>query len=159
MKYHTGTSQSSRTTYGCACQYRYIEGLWDNCYDWCDGIYFSGSNIYAILNPANFSDNSNGTLLKADGTNLARATSSNYISAWTSNPTNSGYEYAIYPSAVSGSESTYVTDRCGYNSSGVVLFVGGNYAQDQYHGLFHLSGYNAASRSGASVGCRIMKLP
>lgn len=150
MPYHTGTMQSSRTTYGVGVQYRYIEGLWDNVLDWCDGIYFSSANVYCIKNPANFSDTSGGTLV---GT---RATSSNYISAWT-NPTVSGFEYALYPNAVSGSDSTYVTDSCYYYASGVVLRVGGDYGRDLGRGLFYLSGNYAASNSYGSIGCRLMR--
>ena len=151
MVYHTGTNASSRTTYG-HTRYRYIEDLWGNVYDWCDGIYFSSSNIYCIKNPANFSDSANGTNV---GT---RATSSNYISAW-SNPTVNGFEYALYPTAVSGSDSTYVADYCNYGASGVVLLVGGYYNQSQYHGLFCMYGSSAASSSYGYLGSRLQKLP
>ena len=151
MVYHTGTSAASRTTYG-SVQYRHIEGLWDNVYDWCDGIRFSGSTVYCIANPASFSDTSGGTNV---GT---RATSSGYISGWT-NPTADGFEYALYPNAVSGSETTYVCDYCSYDASGVVLFVGGDYGQSQYYGAFFLLGYNAASVASANIGCRLQKLP
>lgn len=151
MVYHTGTSAASRTTYG-SVQYRHIEGLWDNVYDWCDGIRFSGSTVYCIANPASFSDTSGGTNV---GT---RATSSGYISGWT-NPTADGFEYALYPNAVSGSETTYVCDYCNYDASGVVLFVGGNYGQFQNHGAFSLYGYYAASGANADIGCRLQKLP
>ena len=149
MIYHTGTSAASRTTYG-SVQYRHIEGLWDNVYDWCDGIRFSGSTVYCIANPASFSDTSGGTNV---GT---RATSSGWISGWT-NPTADGFEYALYPNAVSGSETTYVCDYCDYDASGVVLRVGGNYFQIQNHGAFFL--YGAASNASANVGCRLQKLP
>ena len=151
MVYHTGTSAASRTTYG-SVQYRHIEGLWDNVYDWCDGIRFSGSTVYCIANPASFSDTSGGTNV---GT---RATSSGYISGWT-NPTADGFEYALYPNAVSGSETTYVCDYCSYSASGVVLLVGGNYGQGQYLGAFYLSGGHAASGAYAGIGCRLQKLP
>ena len=151
MVYHTGTSAASRTTYG-SVQYRHIEGLWDNVYDWCDGIRFSGSTVYCIANPASFSDTSGGTNV---GT---RATSSGYISGWT-NPTADGFEYALYPNAVSGSETTYVCDYCNYGASGVVLFVGGYYGQYQYHGAFCLYGNGAASNAYANIGCRLQKLP
>ena len=151
MTYHTGTSAANRTTYG-SVQYRYIEGLWDNVYDWCDGIYFSGANVYCIKKPASFSDTTGGTLV---GT---RPTSSGYISAWT-NPTAAGFEHALYPSAVAGSETTYVCDYCYYDSSGVVLRVGGYYGQNQHRGAFFLSGNSAASSSFANVGCRLQKLP
>lgn len=146
MVYHTGTSAASRTTYG-SVQYRHIEGLWDNVYDWCDGIRFSGSTVYCIANPASFSDTSGGTNV---GT---RATSNGYISGWT-NPTADGFEYALYPNAVSGSETTYVCDYCNYNASGVVLHVGGNYGQNQNHGAFYLNGNNTASNANANIGCR-----
>ena len=77
MPYHTGTMESSRSAYGVGSQYRYIEGLWGNILDWCDGIYFSSSIVYGIKNPANFSDSSGGTNI---GT---RATASNCIKTWT----------------------------------------------------------------------------
>lgn len=151
MVYHTGTSAASRTTYG-SVQYRHIEGLWDNVYDWCDGIRFSGSTVYCIANPASFSDTSGGTNV---GT---RATYSGYISGWT-NPTADGFEYALYPNAVSGSETTYVCDYCSYSASGVVLRVGGDYGQIQNLGAFCLYGYYAASVANAYIGCRLQKLP
>lgn len=151
MIYHTGTSAASRTTYG-SVQYRHIEGLWDNVYDWCDGIRFSGSTVYCIANPASFSDTSGGTNV---GT---RATSSGWISGWT-NPTADGFEYALYPNAVSGSETTYICDYCAYDASGVVLVVGGSYGQDQNYGAFYLYGYYAASDAYSYIGCRLQKLP
>lgn len=151
MIYHTGTSAASRTTYG-SVQYRHIEGLWDNVYDWCDGIRFSGSTVYCIANPASFSDTSGGTNV---GT---RATSSGWISGWT-NPTADGFEYALYPNAVSGSETTYVCDYCSYVASGVVLRVGGYYGQSQGRGAFCLGGNNTASSASANIGCRLQKLP
>ena len=152
MTYHTGTNASSRTTYG-HTRYRYIEDLWGNVFDWCDGVYFSGSNIYAIKNPSSFSDTSGGTLV---GT---RPTQSGYISQY-ARSTASGFDWFIYPSVSgTGSSSTYVTDSCYYNSSGVVLCVGGNYSQGQDYGLFCLSGYSAASYSGSYSGGRILKLP
>lgn len=152
MPYHTGTMQSSRTTYGVGCQYRYIEGLWENVYDWCDGIYFSDTTIYGILKPASYSDTSGGTNI---GT---RPTSSDCISAYNT-PTASGFEWALYPSAVAGSATTYVCDYCRYDPGGVVLHCGGYYYQHQYYGLFCLYGSRAASSTVASVGCRLQKLP
>ena len=151
MTYHTGTNAANRTTYG-HVRYRYIEDLWGNVYDWCDGIYFSGADVYAIKNPASFSDTTGGTKV---GTRL---TSSNYISAFAKSSA-TGFDWFIYPSAVAGTESTYVCDYCYYGASGVVLFVGGSYGQNQGRGLFCLYGNNAASYAGASIGSRLMKLP
>ena len=151
MPYHTGTTASSRTSYG-GTQYRYIEGLWDNVYDWCDGIYFSGANIYCIKNPSSFSDSSGGTHI---GT---RSTSGGWIKSWNV-PTASGFEYALYPATVGGSDSTYTPDYCYYGSSGVVLLVGGGCNQGTRRGLFYLDGGGSASYSSSSIGCRLQKLP
>ena len=152
MQYHTGTSAASRTTYGC-CQYRHIEGLWDNVHDWCDGIYFSGANVYCIADPADFSDSSGGTHV---GT---RVTTSAYISGWT-NPTADGFEYALFPNAVNGSETTCVCDYCDSGPDGVILRVGGDNYKTQAYGAFAMYSANSGtSIAYSSVGCRAMKLP
>ena len=65
----------------------------------------------------------------------------------------------MYPSAVAGSENTYVCDYCYYSASGVVLYVGGYYGQNQNYGAFYLYGVNAASYAVAYIGCRLQKLP
>lgn len=152
MTYHTGTMQSSRSTYGVGVQYRWIEDPWGNALEWCDGIYFSGSSVYCIQNPAKFSDSSGGTKI---GT---RPTSDGYISDW-SLPTAAGFEYALYPSAVNGSETTYIADYCYYSSSGVVLFVGGDYNQIRLRGPFYLNGDYAASYYDTDIGSRLQELP
>ena len=153
MQYHTGTNAASRDTYG-EVQYRYIEGLWSNVYDWVDGIYFNNTNVYCINNPANFSDTTGGTLV---GT---RVNASDYIKAFT-NPNTSGFEYALYPNSVGdgASAKNYVTDYCYFGTSGVVLRVGGSYnnhAQDR--GLFYVYGNDSASASSSYFGSRLMKL-
>lgn len=152
MQYHTGTNAANRTTYG-HVQYRYIEDLWGNVFDWCDGIYFSNTTIYAIKNPANYSDTSGGTNVGTRPSTSGCITQYAFSSA-------SGYTWFRYPSAVSGTDySIYASDRCSYSSSGVVLCVGGGYSQGQNYGLFYLVGYYAASDSGAGIGSRLQELP
>ena len=151
MTYHTGTNAANRTTYG-HVQYRYIEDLWGNIYDWCDGIYFSNADVYAIKNPANFSDTANGTKV---GT---RPTSTNYIKAWAFSSV-SGFGWFLYPSEGGGSDSTYTPDLCNYYASGVVLFVCGYYGRSLGHGLFYLYGGGAASLKGDYIGSRLQELP
>ena len=151
MPYHTGTVSANHADYG-DCQYRYIENLWGNCYDWCDGIYFSAANVYAIKNPANFSDTANGTLV------AQRTTSSGYISALAKSSA-SGFDWFYYPSAVAGADGTYIPDYCSYSASGVVLRVGGDYSQGPNRGLFCLVGNDAASGSSAYIGSRLQYLP
>ena len=74
-------------------------------------------------------------------------------------PTAAGFEYALYPSAVNGSETTYIADYCDYNSSGVVLCVGGGYYQYRYRGPFCLYGDYAASSYYTDIGSRLQELP
>ena len=155
MPYHTGTVATSiaANVYG-ANQYRYIEGLWANVFDWVDGIYFSDRTIYAIKNPANFSDDTGGTSV---GT---RANANGVVAEWTA-PSASGFEYALYPAAVT-TDSNYETYSCDdsvYNASGVVLCVGSGYGQNAYCGAFYLSGNQAASSKNAVRGSRLQKLP
>lgn len=151
MIYHTGTSAASRTTYGC-CQYRHIEGLWDNVYDWVDGIYFSGANIYCIKNPANFSDTSGGTLV---GT---RTASTGYASGFT-NPTENGFEYALYPNKLTGTESSYVCDEATYIASGTGLYAGGNAYRALRIGAFSFTSGVGTDIGNGNIGVRLMKLP
>jgi hypothetical protein len=157
MTYHTGTNVSRRAAYG-HTQYRYIEDLWSNVYDFVDGIYFSGLKnkyIYCIKNPSDFSDSSNGTSV---GT--ARCPDKGWTTSWTI-PSATGFEYALYPNSIESNldGSTYVCDYCEYDASGVVLFAGGNYGQSQYRGAFCLYGSTSASFKGEGVGSRLMVLP
>ena len=153
MPYHTGTMQSSRTAYAVGTQYRWIEDLWGNVLDWVDGIYFSSSTIYAIKNPANFSDTTGGTLVGI------RPTSGNKIKAW-KDSTVTDYEWFVYPSEVysDGNYATYCCDHVVYDSSGVVLCFGSDYSQYQNFGLFFLNGYYSSSNSYAYIGARLLYL-
>lgn len=148
MTYHTGTTKSSRTTYGCGTQYRNIEGLWDNVYDWCDGCYYNGSGLNIIKNPSQFSDSSNGVSVGTP--------SSGYPSKF-SVKTNGGFPLFI-PTQASGSDSTYSCDNWDFNSSYPCLVVGGSYGQNASRGLFFV-GYSSSSYTGSNIGCRLQELP
>lgn len=148
MTYHTGTSKANRTTYGVGVQYRHIEGLWDNVYDWVDGCYYSSAGLNIILNPSNFSDSSGGTSIgtPSNGYPSALGVKTALNGMW------------IIPTAASGSDSTYVPDNWYFFASYPCLFLGGNYGQYQYRGLFYVN-YSAASDSSSDIGSRLMKLP
>lgn len=148
MPYHTGTTQASRTTYGCGTQYRYIEGLWDNAFDWVDGCYYDANGLNIILNPNNFSDTSGGTAIGVP--------SSGYPSALTVDEALDNQW--VYPTAANGSNSTYVPDNWSFYASIPCLHVGGYYNQSLLRGLFYVY-CNAASSAGADIGSRLMKLP
>lgn len=149
MPYHTGTTLASRDSYGLGTQYRYIEGLWDNVYDWGDGCYYNSNGLNIINTPSSFSDNSGGIAVGVP--------SSGWPSAFTV-ATVAGLEWVIYPTASGGSETTYSADSWGFNASYPCLYFGGDYSQDGSHGLFFVS-FASASSSDASIGCRLQKLP
>lgn len=151
MPYHTGTMMASRSEYGVGVQYRNIEDLWGNVYDWIDGIYFVDTEVYAIANPADFSDSQNGTLV------CSRPTTSNYIKNWQQGA--APFDWMIYLKEVGGSASGYVGDYCHYASSGEVLCVGGGFYRYQDYGLFCLGGSDSASVAGGGTGSRLLKLP
>ena len=148
MQYHTGTTAANRTTYGFT-QYRNIEGWWDNVYDWMDGCYYNSSGLNVIKNPAQFSDSANGVLV---GKPVGGYPSDLAI------PTQDGLEWALYPSAVNGSQTTYVPDYWNYYGGNPCLYRGGNYYQSQDHGPFCIY-YNTASYSYSSIGCRLQERP
>lgn len=148
MPYHTGTTQSSRTTYGCGTQYRNIEGLWDNVLDWCDGCYYNSNGLNIILNPSEFSDSSNGTAVGVP--------SNGWPSAFKVK-TNGGFPMFI-PTSASGNDATYSCDYWSFSSSYPCLFVGGGYGHDSGYGLFYVY-CSSASDCGGNVGCRLQELP
>ena len=148
MQCHTGTSQASRTTYGLGTQYRHIEGLWDNVYDWVDGCFYNASGLHIILNPNNFSDSNGGTII---GTPTSGYPSALDIKTGLNN------QWPL-PTAAGGSDSTYVPDYWDFSASYPCLYVGGSYGRSLYHGLFYV-GCNTATGAVASIGCRLMKLP
>ena len=149
MPYHTGTTLASRDSYGIGTQYRYIEGLWDNVYDWGDGCYYNSNGLNIINTPSSFSDNSGGTAVGVP--------SSGWPSAFTV-ATVAGLEWVIYPTASGGSETTYSADYWNFNASDPCLRFGGNYNQNGNRGLFYVN-YDSASSSDAYIGCRLQKLP
>ena len=148
MQYHTGTTAANRDTHGYT-QYRNIEGWWDNVYDWMDGCYYNSNGLNVIKNPNQFSDSANGTLV---GKPVA-----GYPSDFTI-PTQSGLEWALFPSAAAGSTTNYVPDYWDFGGSNPCLRHGGDYSQNQNHGPFYV-GYGGASGAGASIGCRLQERP
>ena len=149
MPYHTGTTQSSWDTYGLGTQYRNIEGLWDNVYDWGDGCYYNSSGLNIIMNPGDFSDSSGGTAVGVP--------SSSFPSAFTVS-TAEGLEWVLYPTASGGSDGTYSADYWSFSASSPCLCFGGNYYQSGYYGLFCVVANNAYDAS-TDIGCRLQKLP
>ena len=149
MQYHTGTTAANRDTYGYT-QYRNIEGWWDNVYDWMDGCYYSSNGLNVILNPNNFSNTANGALV---GKPAGSGCPSNFDI-----PTTSGFEWALYPSEVAGSTTTYVPDSWVFDGSLPCLLHGGYYCQTQDLGPFFVYCYSTSVASPL-IGCRLQERP
>ncbi len=149
MKYHTGTTAANRDTYGYT-QYRNIEGWWDNVFDWMDGCYYTSSGLNVILNPSQFSDNANGTL-------IGSMPSSGYPNDMAI-PTQSGFEWALRPASTGGSTTTYVPDNWDFDGSSPCLRHGGGYSRNQGRGPFCVY-YNSASSTNGDIGCRLWERP
>lgn len=148
MQYHTGTTAANRTTYGFT-QYRNIEGWWDNVYDWMDGCYYTSSGLNVIKNPAQFSDTANGTLV---GLPVGGYPKDFAI------PTQSGLEWALYPSESGGSTTTYVPDDWGFYGSSPCLRHGSDYGKYLARGPFCVS-CSSTSNASTVVGCRLQERP
>ena len=149
MTYHTGTTAANRTTYGYT-QYRNIEGWWDNVYDWMDGCYYNSNGLNVILNPANFSDTANGTL-------IGSMPIGGYPNALQVSAT-SGFEWCVRPLTTGGSDSTCVPDYWHFYASYPCLRHGGNYVRSQGRGPFCVY-YDSASNADDNVGCRLQERP
>lgn len=146
MAYHTGISSN-----GYSIAYRYIEDLWENVLEWIDGIYFSGSNVYCINNPAKFSDTANGTNI---GT---KTTADGYIKSWRV-PSSNTFKWALWPASTNGATVGYINDYY-YPQSGAILYTGGSRLAITNHGPFML--YCDFTSTGVSqfITTRLMKLP
>ena len=149
MGYHTGTTAASRDSYGFT-QYRNIEGWWDNVYDWMDGCYYNNNGLNVISNPNNFSDSANGTLVGTP--------SSGYPSDFTI-PTASGLEWALFPNAANGSQTTYVPDDWDFDGSYSCLYHGSGPTKIQNNGPFNVSYIRKFTGVSGSIGCRLQERP
>lgn len=149
MPYHTGTTQSSRDTYGLGIQYRNIEGLWDNLLDWCDGCYNNNNGLNIILNPNNFSDSANGISIGTPSSGWPSAFGVKSVS---------GTFPTFIPTAASGSEITYSCDHWLFNPAYPCVCVGGDYIHANNFGLFYIISVSVSYNEGG-IGIRLMELP
>lgn len=148
MPHHTGTTQTSRTTYGLGTQYRYIEGLWDNVYDWEDGCYNSNAGLNIILNPNRYSDGSGGVSIGTpiDGYPTEFTVSSKPGPAM------------FYPTKSNGSGTVASCDYWRFSAPHPVVSSGGHVIHDNSYGLFYQH-RSSDSYAGPVVGTRLQELP
>lgn len=156
MPYHTGTMSAARTTLAVGVQYRYIEDLWANVLDNIDGLYISSTTIYCTKNPADFSDTSGGTAVGTSATSRG-------IPAQFTNPTISGFEYALFPSSVdpngNNPADTYTCDYYDYGGGTNCIYGGGSWFLGGGINSYFYKTCSPASSAYNNIGSRLMVLP
>ncbi len=152
MSYHTG--RAAGTDGQTAVQYRHIENLWGNVSEWIDGINFGNGEIYICTDPAKYADDiSTGTGYIHIGSEIK---SNGWIKSLGLSP---AAPYAFFPSAVGGSDGSYISDYCYYNPDWRVLRVGGDWNGMLFAGLFCFDANCTSSNSYSDVGARLLFHP
>lgn len=153
MPYHTGTMAANRTTYGANTQYRYIEGLWDNVRDWCEGIYFNSYTLYITTKPSSFSD--------SGGTNIGTRTTNYGLITSFGTPNVSTFDWALFPSSTSTYASNYNSYVASYlsNSSNYDILTCGGPDGNYRGGMFRMSATGTSATEFPNIGARLMYLP
>ena len=64
----------------------------------------------------------------------------------------------FYPTASSGSDSTYSCDVWSFHTSHPCVYAGGHFNLNANRGLFYLS-FNGTSGSDDNIGARLQELP
>lgn len=149
MVYHTGTAGSRISDGAAECQYRWIENLWGNVYQWVDGFNANGTTAYYCTDPSKYADDT------ATGyTNIGTLPASGWIKDLT--VTDNGL---LIPKTSGGSGTTYVSDYAYSDPDWRVLCVGGSWNEGAYAGLLCFNAGNSSSGSYSNVSARLMCEP
>ena len=148
MVYHTGCE----TTYGNSAwgnvQYRGIENLWGNVYQWVDGFNANGTAAYYCTDPSKYADDT------ATGYTNIGTPASGWIKDLT--VTDNGL---LIPKTSGGSETTYVPDYAYSDPDWRVLCVGGDWNEGTYAGLLSFNASTSSSGSYSNVSARLLCEP
>ena len=147
MTYHTGRrSGTDGETY---VQYRWIENLWGNVFQWVDGFNADGTTAYYCTDPSKYADDT-----ETGYTKIGTLPASGWIKDLT--VTDNGL---LIPKTSGGSETTCVPD-CVYSSSGwCVLYVGGSWNDGTHAGLLCFYANIASSDWSSYISARQMCEP
>lgn len=120
--------------------YRGINGLWTNPGQWIDGFDARDYRVY-------IAGKDTGLTLPNSG----------WIKNWHYSP---DYDWLFLPSAVGGSESTYIPDRIWMNSGTQVACAGFSYSYTgTYAGLFCWNVYHSSDYAASDLGARALHIP
>ncbi|MCB6694231.1 hypothetical protein [Agathobaculum butyriciproducens] len=144
MTYHTG--RAAGTDGENAVQYRWIENLWGNVFQWVDGFNANGTTAYYCTDPSKYADDT------ATGyTNIGTLTSSGWIKDLT--VTDNGL---LIPKNTGGSETTYIPDHMWSSSGWRVLYVGGYWGSGADAGLLCFNASGTSSYSYSNISARLL---
>ena len=147
MTYHTG--RASGTDGKTAVQYRWVENLWGNVYQWVDGFNTYGIMAYACTDPSKYADDTANDYTKIGDLPSTQGWIKDLI------VTDNGL---LIPKTSGGSETTYVPDYIYPSSSSnwCVLCVGGGWSLGAYAGLLCFRAYNTSSLSSSHISARLL---
>lgn len=146
MTYHTGRTNIDGAENQSNVQYRWIENLWGNVYQWVDGFNANGTTAYYCTDPSKYADDTT-----TGYTQIGTLPASGWIKDLT--VTDNGL---LIPKAVGGSETTFIPDYA-YSSSGWrVLRVGGYWGNGSYAGLLCFDAGNTSSYSYSDISARLL---
>ena len=149
MVYHTGRETAYGNSAWGNVQYRGIENLWGNVYQWVDGFNADGTTAYYCTDPSKYADDT------ATGyTKIGTLPASGWIKDLT--VTDNGL---LIPKTTGGSGSTYIPDYAYSSSGGHVLCVGGYWGSGSDAGLLYFDAGSASSYSSSSLSARLMCEP
>ena len=141
MIYHTGCRANLA-----GIQYRWIENLWGNVFQWVDGFNANGTTAYYCTDPSKYADDTT-----TGYTQIGTLPASGWIKDLT--VTDNGL---LIPKTVGGSETTFIPDYA-YSSSGwLVLYVGGGWGSGSSAGLLCFVASCTSSFSGSSISARLL---
>lgn len=146
LTYHTGRVDGTDNV--SAVQYRWIENLWGNVWNWVDGVLIQDGLVYICDDYTKYS-----STITSDYINIGLTTPTGYGFYKTSQVYNNCY---LIPATIGGSDSTYTCDYYYYDAGLRSLYVGGTYSYGSSAGLFDWNSYSAPGNANAGVGGRAL---
>lgn len=144
MTYHTGRGAGNDGS--TAVQYRWIENLWGNVYQWVDGFNANGTTAYYCTDPSKYADDTT-----TGYTQIGTLPNNGWIKDLT--VTDNGL---LIPKTVGGSETTFIPDYACSSSGWLVLQVGGYWDDGSNAGLLYFYADYTSSYSGSDISARLL---
>ena len=144
MAYHTG--RAGDTDGKTAVQYRWIENLWGNMFQWIDGFNANGTTAYYCTDPSKYADDT-----ETGYTNIGTLPDDGWIKDLT--VTDNGL---LIPKTSGGSGTTYIPDSVHHSSGWRVLAVGGSWSSGTSAGLLYFAADHTSSGTDTSFSARLM---